>query len=133
MKSHKRQEYTTRLALLASAYFCALLGALNEGRVPRPDAGRLDDVSSWWSTDSQHEIDIVGTQNIKAITCVGSVKWQTQPMGWAELKALRESAAVLGVGENSLHILVGRGGLDPKLTSTPNVRGVSAAQLYQCS
>lgn len=90
-----------------------------------------DDVSTWWSTNSQHEIDIVGTQNIKTVTCVGSVKWQKEPVGWTELNALQKSAAALGVPENTLKLLVGRGGMDARLTSTPHVRGVSAEQLYE--
>jgi len=38
------------------------------------------DVGSWWSTDGEHEIDIV-TVAQKAVTNIGTVKWRSAPLG----------------------------------------------------
>jgi AAA+ ATPase superfamily predicted ATPase len=88
-----------------------------------------DAVSSWWSNDGQHEIDIVGTA-ARRPTFIGSVKWRREPLGEAVLNDLERDAAVLGAHDIP-RLLVGRGGVNPRIASRDSVRGVSADDLYR--
>lgn len=88
-----------------------------------------DTVSSWWSNDGQHEIDIVGTA-ARRPTFIGSVKWRREPLGEAVLNDLERDAAVLDT-PNIPRLLVGRGGVRPDVAARAGVRGVSADDLYR--
>jgi hypothetical protein len=89
------------------------------------------DVGSWWSTDGQHEIDIV-TVARKDITNVGTVKWRSSPLGRDVYEDLAGHAAALGVDESIPWLMIGRGGVeDSLLAAEPHVRGFSADDLYQ--
>ncbi|HEV3156792.1 MAG TPA: ATP-binding protein [Candidatus Baltobacteraceae bacterium] len=89
-----------------------------------------DDVGSWWSTDGQHEIDLVGTRNQKEPTFIGSVKWRSAPLGDSVLADLERDAPVLGVAPNLPRILIGRGGLAAKLMGRSGILGYSIEDLY---
>jgi AAA+ ATPase superfamily predicted ATPase len=88
-----------------------------------------DTVSSWWSTDGQHEIDIVGTL-ARRPTLIGSVKWGREPLGDAVLNDLERDAAAMGA-LNVPRLLVGRSGVRPNTAARPDVRGLSADDLYR--
>ena len=88
-----------------------------------------DAVSSWWSNDGQHEIDIVGTA-ARRPTFIGSVKWRREPLGEAVLYDLERDAAVLDV-PNIPRLLIGRGGVRPDVAAREGIRGVSADDLYR--
>jgi len=88
-----------------------------------------DAVSSWWSNDGQHEIDIVGTA-ARRPTFIGSVKWRREPLGEAALNDLERDAAVFDA-PNIPRLLVGRGGVRPDVAARAGVRGVSADDLYR--
>jgi AAA+ ATPase superfamily predicted ATPase len=88
-----------------------------------------DAVGSWWSTDGQHEIDIVGTA-AQVPTFVGSVKWRQEPLGESVLRDLDRSAALLGNNLDIPRLLIGRGGMHQDLTGRRGVRGFSIADLY---
>lgn len=88
-----------------------------------------DAVSSWWSNDGQHEIDMVGTA-ARRPTFIGSVKWRREPLGEAVLNDLERAAAVLDA-PNIPRLLVGRGGVRPDVAAREGVRGVSADDLYR--
>jgi AAA+ ATPase superfamily predicted ATPase len=88
-----------------------------------------DTVSSWWSSDGEHEIDIVGTA-ARRPTFIGSVKWRRQPLGESVLHDLERDAAMLNVPEIP-RLLVGRGGVRPDIAKRAGVRGVSADDLYR--
>jgi AAA+ ATPase superfamily predicted ATPase len=95
-------------------------------------AGELEatDVGSWWSTDGQHEIDIVGMRSRP--TFVGSVKWRPAPLGRDVYTNLADHARALGVDDSIPWILVGRGGVERSLMkAVPNLRGFSARDLYR--
>jgi hypothetical protein len=74
-----------------------------------------DTVSSWWSNDGQHEIDIVGTP-ARRPTFIGSVRWRPEPSGEVVLNELERDAAALDA-PNIPRLLVGRGGLRPDVAS----------------
>jgi len=88
-----------------------------------------DTVSSWWSNDGQHKIDIAGTAAQRP-TFIGSVKWRREPLGEAALNDLERDAAVLDA-PNIPRLLVGRGGVRPNVATRAGVRGVSADDLYR--
>jgi AAA+ ATPase superfamily predicted ATPase len=88
-----------------------------------------DTVSSWWSNDGQHEIDIVGT-SARLPTFVGSVKWRREPLGEAVLKDLEQDAALLNAS-NLPRLLIGRGGVQSSVAARAGVRGASADDLYR--
>ena len=88
-----------------------------------------DTVSSWWSTDGQHEIDIVGTMERRP-TFIGSVKWRRDPLGDAILGDLERDAVVMDA-PNVPRLLVGRGGVRPDTAARPGVRGFSVDNLYR--
>ena len=90
-----------------------------------------DAVSSWWSTDGQHEIDIVATQNISKITGVGSVKWSKDPLDERVLERLEESSRVLRADPKVRKFLIGRGGVDPSVAKGRSVWAVSVEDLYK--
>lgn len=89
---------------------------------------RGDTVSSWWSNDGQHEIDIVGT-SARLPTFVGSVKWRREPLGEAVLKDLERDAALLNAS-NIPRLLIGRGGVQSSVAARDDVRCASADDLY---
>jgi AAA+ ATPase superfamily predicted ATPase len=89
------------------------------------------DVGSWWSTDGEHEIDIV-TVAQKAITNIGTVKWRAAPLGREVYRNLAGHAAALGVADTIPWIFIGRGGVEQSLLQAePHVRGFSAEDLYR--
>jgi len=95
-------------------------------------AGELEatDVGSWWSTDGEHEIDIVGMRSRP--TFVGSVKWRAALLGRDVDKSLAGHAHALGVDDSIPWILAGRGGVDRWLfKAMPYLRGFSAGHLYR--
>jgi AAA+ ATPase superfamily predicted ATPase len=88
------------------------------------------DVGSWWSTDGEHEIDIVGMRSRPAF--VGSVKWRAALLGRDVYNNLADHARALGVDDSIPWILVGRGGVERSLLKAmPHVRGFSARDLYR--
>lgn len=56
-----------------------------------------DDVTSWWSTDGNNEIDIVGTRNVSHPTVVGSVKWREKPLDRRILQELDAGIRAMGI------------------------------------
>ena len=96
-------------------------------------AWKADRIGQWWSTDGQHEIDVVGTTNLNHVTVAGSVKWRKHPLDRAVLKDLEQDLASLGANDDIQKLLIGRNGLDRALHGTPNVTGVSIADLYEPS
>jgi AAA+ ATPase superfamily predicted ATPase len=81
------------------------------------------DVGSWWSTDGNHEIDIV-TMAKKRITAIGTVKWRAAPLGRDVYKNLADHARALGVDESIPWLMIGRGGVQSALLrAEPHVRG----------
>lgn len=90
-----------------------------------------DDVGTWWSTDGQHEIDIVGTRGHKEPTLIGSVKWRLEALGQAVLNDLERDAAVLRVSTEAPRLLIGRGGVAAELLGRRAVHGFSVEDLYQ--
>jgi AAA+ ATPase superfamily predicted ATPase len=88
-----------------------------------------DTVSSWWSNDGQHEIDIVGTE-ARHPTFIGSVKWRREPLGEAVLNDLERDAAMLDAS-NIPRLLVGRGGVRKDIAARTGVRAISADDLYR--
>lgn len=89
-----------------------------------------DSVGSWWSTDGQHEIDIVGTA-ARRPTFVGSVKWRRDPLGEEVLRDLERDAIALNVDRNAPRLLIGRGGIRPELVGRQGVRGYAVDDLYR--
>lgn len=89
------------------------------------------DVGSWWSTDGEHEIDIV-TVAQKSITNIGTVKWRAAPLGREVYRNLAGHAAALGVSDTIPWIMIGRGGVERSLLKAEShVRGFSAEDLYR--
>ncbi len=94
-------------------------------------SGELEatDVGSWWSTDGEHEIDIVGMRSRP--TFVGSVKWRAALLGRDVYKNLADHARALGVDDSIPWILVGRSGVERSLLKAmPHLRAYSARDLY---
>jgi AAA+ ATPase superfamily predicted ATPase len=89
------------------------------------------DVGSWWSTDGQSEIDIVGVNAERHATFVGSVKWRDSELGGGVLRDLNASATALGADASVPRILVGRRGATASLTRTDGIRSVGLDELYR--
>jgi AAA+ ATPase superfamily predicted ATPase len=89
-----------------------------------------DDVGSWWSSDGQHEIDIVGTAALRP-TFIGSVKWRADALGEEVLRHLERDAIALGIGADTPRLLIGRGGIRAELIGRRGLRGFSADDLYR--
>ncbi len=88
------------------------------------------DVGSWWSSDGQHEIDIV-TMLRNRVTAIGTVKWRATPLGTDVYHNLTDHASSLGVGSDIPWLMIGRGGVDPALLGAHgNLRGYSVDDLY---
>lgn len=104
---------------------CEFAGQLMmSGQLPGTDIG------SWWSTDGNHEIDIVGVKR-KAPTFIGTVKWRAAPLGYDVYKNLESHAAALGADESIPWLMLGRGGVEARLLrAEDHVRGYSIADLY---
>jgi uncharacterized protein len=99
------------------------------GLLKRGELAGLD-VGSWWSTDGNHEIDIVGIAR-KNPTFIGTVKWRAAPLGRDVFRNLEDHAAALGADASIPWLMVGRGGVsDAVLAAEPHVRGYSAEDLY---
>lgn len=91
------------------------------------------DVGSWWSTDGEHEIDVVGVIR-KTPTFIGTVKWRAKPLGYDVYKNLASHAEALGVDASIPWLMFGRGGVEQRvLDGEPNVRGFSIDDLYATS
>jgi AAA+ ATPase superfamily predicted ATPase len=88
-----------------------------------------DDVGSWWSTDGQHQIDIVGTSDFKP-SFIGSVKWRRDPLGESVLRDLEDDARELGVRADVPRLLIGRSGATPKMLEREGLRSYSVADMY---
>jgi len=88
-----------------------------------------DDVAAWWSGDGQREIDLVGTRDRRPVF-FGSVKWRAQPLDVRVLRELERAAESFAVADAPL-VLVGRGGVDPRVATQPGVRAYSAEDLYR--
>lgn len=92
---------------------------------------RGTDVGSWWSSDGNHEIDIVGVMRRKP-TFIGTVKWRAAALGYDVYKNLESHAAALGVDASLPWLMVGRGGVEERLLREEHhVRGYSVADLYE--
>lgn len=100
-------------------------GELAKGRY------RGDRIGQWWSTDGQHEIDVVGTSNIHDVTLVGSVKWQAAPLDRRVLDALETDLKAIGAPANVQRLLIGRSGMDPSLKGTWALSGLDINDLYR--
>jgi AAA+ ATPase superfamily predicted ATPase len=88
------------------------------------------DVGSWWSTDGQHEIDVVGLGR-RDPTFVGTVKWRDAALDGRVYGNLADHAQALGVTTAIPWLMISRGGTDPKvLERQPHVRGYSVVDLY---
>jgi hypothetical protein len=91
---------------------------------------RATDVGSWWSSDGEHEIDVVGVTR-KEPTFIGTVKWRATALGYDVYKNLESHAAALGVDASIPWLMFGRGGVKERLLrAEPNVRGYSVDDLY---
>ncbi|MBV8370657.1 MAG: ATP-binding protein [Candidatus Eremiobacteraeota bacterium] len=89
------------------------------------------DIGSWWSSDGDHEIDIVGIGRKKP-TFIGTVKWRNAALGREVYKNLADHARALGVDESIPWLMVGRGGVEATLIhAEPHVRGYSIGNLYE--
>jgi AAA+ ATPase superfamily predicted ATPase len=88
------------------------------------------DVGSWWSTDGQHEIDVVGFGR-RDPTFIGTVKWREGPLDGSVYANLADHARALGVRTGVPWLMISRGGTDPRvLRRQPHVRGYSIDDLY---
>jgi AAA+ ATPase superfamily predicted ATPase len=97
---------------------------MTSGQLPGNDLG------SWWSTDGNHEIDIVGLAR-KVPAFIGTVKWRSSPLGRDVYNNLADHAAALRADDSIPWLMVGRGGVEPSLLRTaPHVRGYSVDDLY---
>ncbi len=95
-------------------------------------AGELEalDVGAWWSTDGDHEIDVVGVRRTK-VTFIGSVKWRAAPLGRDVYRNLLRHAKALNVDESIPWLLIGCGGAEPTLLERePHVRAYDIDDLY---
>jgi hypothetical protein len=87
-----------------------------------------DAVGSWWSTDGQHEIDIVGTSNLSP-TFLGTVKWRDRLLDRAVVRDLERDAQALGASEDLPRLLIGRRGA-ADMPNLASYRSVSIEQMY---
>jgi hypothetical protein len=89
------------------------------------------DVGSWWSTDGNHEIDIVGVKR-RAPTFVGTVKWRGSRLGSDVYGNLASHAEALGVDASIPWLMIGRAGVEKRLLNAHSqLRGYSATDLYE--
>lgn len=89
-------------------------------------------IDAWWSSDGQHEIDLVGVTNGDQVSLIGTVTWAARPLGWEVLDNLEAHAAALpGYHPDLPRLIYGRGGCQPALAGAPNVRCFSVADLYR--
>ncbi len=103
--------------------------AFSVGLVAKGELTALD-IGSWWSTDGQHEIDIVGMGR-REPTFLGTVKWREAALDWDVYKNLADHALSLGVTDRIPWLMIGRGGTDPRVIErAPHVRGYSIQDLY---
>ena len=88
------------------------------------------DIGSWWSTDGQHEIDIVGMGR-REPTFIGTVKWREAALDWATYTNLADHARALGVTTEIPWLMIGRGRTEARvLERAPHVRSYSIDDLY---
>jgi uncharacterized protein len=88
------------------------------------------DIGSWWSTDGQHEIDIVGMGR-REPTFIGTVKWREAALDWSTYTNLADHAHALGATNDIPWLMIGRGRTDAKvLERAPHVRSYSIDDLY---
>jgi AAA+ ATPase superfamily predicted ATPase len=100
-----------------------VIGLIAAGELPGLEIG------SWWSTDGNHEIDIVAMAK-KRVTTIGTVKWRAAPLGRDVYRNLAEHARALGVDESIPWLMIGRGGVEPELLrAEPHVRGYDIGAL----
>jgi AAA+ ATPase superfamily predicted ATPase len=95
--------------------------------------GRLkaDRVDAWWSSDGQHEIDLVGVKGVRDVTFVGTAKWSARAMDARVLQNLEEHAAALpGVHPGIPRLIYARGGCQEKVASRPGVSCFSLSDMY---
>jgi hypothetical protein len=90
-------------------------------------------VESWWSTDGQHELDLVGVARRARIALIGTVKWSARRLGRDVLLNLEGHAAALPghkPGETT-RLIYGRAGCQSTTAGAAGVRCFSVADLYQ--
>ncbi len=93
---------------------------------------KAERVESWWSTDSQHEIDLVGVSGRDAISFVGTVKWSARPLNRDVLQNLdAHSAELPGYTSTVPRLLYGRAGCQSAVTAARDVRCYSVTDIYQ--
>jgi AAA+ ATPase superfamily predicted ATPase len=91
---------------------------------------RALDVGSWWSTDGQHEIDIVGMGR-REPTFLGTVKWREAALNWRTYTNLADHARALRAPDGIPWLMIGRGRTDPAVIErAPHVRGYSVEDMY---
>ncbi|TAM86712.1 ATP-binding protein [bacterium] len=91
---------------------------------------RADAVSSWWTRDGRHEIDIVGTRHA-GVSFVGTVKWSNRKLGTNILRDLDEHAQALpSLEPRAPRLVYGRAGGNAALRALEGVRCYSADDLY---
>jgi uncharacterized protein len=97
--------------------------------VSRGELNALD-IGSWWSTDGQHEIDIVGMAR-RAPSFIGTVKWRKPLLDLGVYNNLADHARALGVDDAIPWLMVGRSRTEQKvLERAPHVRAYSFEDLY---
>ncbi|HEX3468804.1 MAG TPA: ATP-binding protein [Candidatus Elarobacter sp.] len=87
------------------------------------------DVGSWWSTNGQNEIDIVGVGPNRRPTFAGSVKWRDAELGETVLKNLNDAIGAMNGDATIPRILVGRKGASAALRRA-GVRSIRIDDLY---
>ena len=97
--------------------------------VSRGELNALD-IGSWWSSDGQHEIDIVGMAR-RAPSFIGTVKWRQSLLGWDVYKNLADHARALGVTDAIPWLMIGRGETEAQVRErAPHVRAYSVDDMY---
>lgn len=91
---------------------------------------QADRVGSWWSSDGNHEIDVVGTSDITRVVLAGSVKWRETPLDKRVLANLEDDLHALNASPDVHKLLIGRGGMSETLRHHPHLEGLSIADLY---
>lgn len=94
--------------------------------------GRLpaDRIESWWSSDGQHELDLVGLSGSKTVSLVGTVKWSAGLLGARVLDELEEHVVALRAPGNAARVAVGRSGCDPRAVRTRSIHCFSVDDMY---
>ena len=91
---------------------------------------RALDVGSWWSTDGNHEIDVVGMGR-KAPSFIGTVKWRKGELGRDVYANLAGHAQALGVGDDVPWLMIGRNRTQRAvLERAPHVRSYSVDDMF---